>query len=337
VRTIDWKNSTIFLLDQTVLPAEERVLAIREVADLAEAIISLRVRGAMALGVAGGLGIALAIERARERGLDLQTAAQEAAEVLKATRPTAVNLTWGIDRVLTALTLGPSAAIDTAEALIEADIRACRAMAARGAALLRELLPGLSRVLTHCNTGALAAVEWGSALGVIRAAHGDGLISEVIASETRPLLQGSRLTAWELGRLDIPYRICVDAAGASLIASRYVGAVITGADRIAANGDVANKIGTYAHALAADRSGIPLIVVAPESTIDPHTPTGSGIPVEHRPDAEVLQWNGSRTAPPGASAVNPAFDVTPAELVTAIVTEQRVIRPAKGELAAVRP
>ena len=202
-----------------------------------------------------------------------------------------------------------------------------RALAVRGADFLEERFGERRlRLMTHCNTGGLASVEWGTALGVIRAAHERGRVEEVLATETRPLLQGSRLTAWELGRMAIPYRLVADAAAPSLIARGEVDAVLVGADRVAANGDVANKIGTYPLALAAERAQIPFIVVAPESSLDPGTRTGAEIPIEERSQAEVLDFGGRRVAPVGARAANPAFDVTPAELVTAIVTERRIIR-----------
>ncbi len=331
-RTIDWDGDNVVILDQTLLPDEERVLTLHEVGELAEAIGSLRVRGAPALGVAGALGLALAARRAQERGEPVDAAVSLAAQQLKATRPTAANLSWGIDRARARLAEGPEALVQAAVALLQADVETNRRIARRGADLLAHLKAGLGRplrLLTHCNTGGLACVEWGTALGVVRAAHDRGLVEHVLATETRPLLQGSRLTAWELGKLGIPYQIVVDAAGPSVIARGGVDAVLVGADRIAANGDVANKIGTYPLALAAQRSSVPFIVVAPESTIDPATPSGDRIPIEQRPESEVLQVGSRRVAPAGARAINPAFDVTPAELVTAVVTERRVIAPAR--------
>jgi len=328
-RTIDWDGSDVLIVDQTRLPDEERVLRVHEVTQLAEAIASLRVRGAPALGVAGALGLALAARRAQERGRDVGTDVESAAATLAATRPTAVNLRWGIERARALLSQGAEAVVEGARALLEADAAINRAMGQRGADLLGELFPGGQlRLLTHCNTGGLATVEWGTALGVIRAAHERGQVEEVLTTETRPLLQGARLTSWELAKLGIPYRVIVDSAGASLIARGQVHAVVVGADRVAANGDVANKIGTYALALAAGRAGVPFLVVAPESTVDPRTPDGGVIRIEERPEAEVLELGGRRLAPAGARALNPAFDITPADLVTAIVTEQRVIRPA---------
>ncbi len=331
-RTIDWDGSDILIIDQTLLPDEERILRIHEVDQLAEAMASLRVRGAPALGVAGALGLALAVRRSQEHGGDVAAAVASAAEMLAATRPTAVNLRWGIERAHALLSQGTEALVEGARALLEADAATNRAMAKRGADLLAELFPRRRvRLLTHCNTGGLACVEWGTALGVIRAAHERGQVEEVLASETRPLLQGARLTGWELEKLGVPYRVIVDSAGASLIARGHVHAVLVGADRVAANGDIANKIGTYPLALAARRAGLPFLVVAPESTVDPQTPDGASIRIEERPEAEVLELGGRRLAPASARAFNPAFDITPADLVTAIVTEERVIRPAAGE------
>jgi methylthioribose-1-phosphate isomerase len=334
VRTIDWDGSAIQIIDQTLLPHDLVVLELREVVELAEAIESLRVRGAMALGVAGGLGIALSVVRACERKEDVHEAAHTAAKRLRATRPTAVNLGWGIDIALGALPEGEKAVINRAQELLEHDVAANRAVGRRGALLLAELSAskrGGLCILTHCNAGALAGVEWGTALGVVRAAQADGLIREVFTCETRPLLQGSRLTAWELKEMGMPYRIIVDSAGPGLIAAGRVDAVIVGADRIAANGDVANKVGTYAHALAAKRAEIPFLVAAPESTIDLATPSGNYIPIEERSEEEILQMNGFAPSPEGSRALNPAFDVTPADLITAIVTDCRVIRPSLGE------
>ena len=230
-------------------------------------------------------------------------------------------------------------------AVLEEDAAANRAIARRGADLVVELCgqgpqrdeasgPAGLRLHTHCNAGALACVEWGTALGVVRALHERGAVGRVYADETRPLLQGSRLTAWELDHMGVDYRLVVDGAAPSLIARGLVDAVVVGADRIAANGDVANKIGTYPLALAAHRTRIPFVVAAPESTVDAATPDGSHIEIEDRSGDEVVAWHGRSVAPAGARAVNPAFDVTPADLVTAIVTERRVVRPAAGERPA---
>ena len=326
MRTIDWAGDHVVAVDQTLLPGEVRMLRLCDVDAVIDAIRRLAVRGAPAIGVAGGLGVALAARTGRDAGWVRAEAAR-----LRAARPTAVNLAWAVDKVLCHLDEGTDAVVDAAVALLEADVAANRALAARGADLVRSLVPGPTAVLTHCNAGGLACVEWGTALGVVRALHEDGLVRVVFADETRPLLQGARLTAFELGEMGIPYRLVVDGAGPSVIARGLVDVVIVGADRVVANGDVANKIGTYPLALAAARAGIPFIVAAPESTLDAATPDGAHITIEERDEDEVLSWAGRRTAPDGAAAYNPAFDVTPADLVTAVVTDERVIRPARGE------
>jgi methylthioribose-1-phosphate isomerase len=323
MRTIDWQSDEIVIIDQTALPFEERWLRLHTVAELVAAIQRLAVRGAMALGVAGALGIALAACRAEESGESILDASDDAARHLVAARPTAVNLAWGVNRALAAASRGRVAVVAEALRVLEEDVAANRAIGERGAALLH----GSSRILTHCNAGALAGVEWGTALSIVRVLHERGAIAEVFVSETRPLLQGARLTAWELGRMGVPHRVVVDGAGAGLILSGRVDAVVVGADRIARNGDVANKIGTVAHALAAKRAGVPFVVAAPESTIDPGTASGREINIEERDPGEVLCLGGHRIAASHSSALNLAFDVTPRDLVSAIVTETRVIRP----------
>jgi methylthioribose-1-phosphate isomerase len=331
-RTIDWADGSIVLIDQTRLPHEEVVLTLTDVGELAEAIRALRVRGAPALGAAGALGVALAVHGAEASGADVAAAAGSAGALLAATRPTAVNLARGIELALRALPSGPTAVVAAAVGYLDEIDRVTHAIGARGADLLDELVGGGGlRLLTHCNAGALACVGWGTALGVVGEAHLRGRVHQVFTCETRPLLQGARLTAWELGRMGARYRVLVDGAAAGLVLRGEVDAVIVGADRIAANGDVANKVGTVAHALAAARAGIPFIVAAPEDTIDLHTPAGVDIPIEERSAEEVTSFDGRPTAPPGSEARNPAFDVTPADLVTAIVTERRVIRPGAGQ------
>jgi methylthioribose-1-phosphate isomerase len=331
VRTIDWVDGDIVIVDQVALPREERVLRLHTVAEVVEAIRRLAVRGAMAIGVAGALGVALAGLRARESGADVDAALDAAAAALIDARPTAVNLAWGVERALAARSGGPDAILAAALRMVEDDIAANKAIGRRGAALLS----GARRVLTHCNAGGLAAVEEGTALAVIRALHAASPLAEVYVCETRPLLQGARLTTWELARMQIPHRLIVDGAAAGLIVGGRVDAVVVGADRIAANGDVANKVGTLAHALAARRAGIPFVVAAPESTIDARTARGADIRIEERAAAEVTGFSGAPTAPAGTLAANPAFDVTPADLVTAIVTEGRIIRPGTDRVARV--
>jgi S-methyl-5-thioribose-1-phosphate isomerase len=332
VRTIDWRDGRVVIVDQTLLPAELRTVELTSVDELVEAIARLAVRGAPALGAAGALGVVLAVDQAGREGWDDDRLAAELAR-LRAARPTAANLSWGVDRARGRLPQGRQAVLDDALAVLEEDVAANRAIGEKGADLLDELVAGSStptraiRVHTHCNTGSLATVEWGTALGVVRALHRRRRLGRVYVDETRPLLQGSRLTAWELDRLGIDYRVVVDGAGPTVIARGMVDAVVVGADRIVANGDVVNKVGTYPLALACARAGVPFVVAAPESTIDDATATGSGVEIETRADAEVLEWSGVRVAPAAARALNLAFDVTPADLVTAIVTDDRVIRP----------
>ena len=317
MRTVDWCNDHLLIVDQTRLPDELVLVELRTVDDVLDAIGRLAVRGAPALGVVGALGVALA----SLSGPDDATVRSEAARI-RAARPTAVNLAWGVDRALAAveagsLGSGSGAVIRVAVALLDADAATNRALGERGADLLESLIPGGIAIQTHCNAGALACVEWGTALGIVRSLHARGHVREVFVGETRPLLQGARLTAWELDRMGVPFRVVVDGAGPSVIARGLVDAVVVGADRIAANGDVANKVGTYPLALAAARAGVPFIVAAPESTLDAGTPTGADIAVEERPASEVVErWD----------AFNPAFDITPHDLVTAVVTEDRVIR-----------
>jgi methylthioribose-1-phosphate isomerase len=307
--TIEWNDGAARLIDQRRLPGELAFLDCRTVDELCEAIRTLAIRGAPALGAAGAMGVALAA--ANGEPLD------EAGLRLKATRPTAVNLAWGVDRAL--------ASDDPAAAAVEIaaqDVERNRRLGAYGA----ELIPDDARVLTHCNTGSLACVGYGTALGVIRAAHEAGRRPSVWVDETRPVLQGSRLTAWELRQLGIPCTLIADAMAGTLMASGEVDGVIVGADRIAANGDVANKVGTYGLAVLARHHAIPFYVAAPVSTFDPETPDGASIPIERRDGEELTVVAGQRLAPPGVAVENRAFDITPAELVTAYVTEEGVKR-----------
>lgn len=328
MRTIDWVDDAIEIIDQTALPATVRHLRLSTVDELIAAIQALAVRGAPALGVAGALGVALAARKYGADSADLTEVVRRIAEA----RPTAVNLARGVARAAARLPEGADAVLAEALAVRDEEVAASQAMAERGADLVMQVCDAESpRLLTHCNTGGLAAVTGGTALGVVAELHRRGQLGGVIASETRPLLQGARLTAWELGRLGIPYRLAVDGAGPFLMARGEVDGVILGADRICGNGDVVNKVGTYAHALGAARAGIPFFVVAPESTVDTATACGSDVDIEDRDSVEVLSFAGAGTAPAGAGAANPAFDVTPADLVTAIVTDRRVIRVDRGD------
>jgi methylthioribose-1-phosphate isomerase len=299
-------DGALELLDQTLLPAEERWLRCERPEQVADAIRRLAVRGAPAIGVACAYGLALAPDL------------EDAAALLGATRPTAVNLQWAIDRGRAVFESGGSL-LEWAREVERAQLEADRRMADYAAALLS---PG-SRVYTHCNTGALATAGLGTAGGAIEAAFREGLVEHVWVGETRPLLQGARLTAWELGQAGVPFQVVTDSSAGALMARGLVDAVMVGADRIAANGDVANKIGTYSLAVLADRHGVPFHVIAPISTIDPATPSGAEIPIEERDPAEVTN---------GVPALNYAFDVTPHGLVSSIVTEAGVLSPPFTEL-----
>ncbi|MBV8159303.1 MAG: S-methyl-5-thioribose-1-phosphate isomerase [Acidimicrobiia bacterium] len=311
--TVEWRGDHLRLIDQRRLPASLQFLECRTVGEVCDAITTLAVRGAPAIGATGALGVALA----KVRGEDLD----DAAERLVATRPTAVNLAWGAGRA--------RAADDPlAEALriCAEDVQRNQAIGARGAPLLGDG----ARVMTHCNAGALACVGYGTALGVIRAAHEAARRVSVWVPETRPVLQGARLTAWELDRLGIAHRLVVDTMAASLMAAGEVDCVLVGADRIAANCDVVNKVGTYALAVLAMHHRVPFYVAAPSSTFDPSSADGGAVPLEQRPADEVTVVSGARIAPEGTEVDNRAFDVTPAALVTAYVTEEGILSSALG-------
>jgi methylthioribose-1-phosphate isomerase len=324
VATIEWRGDAVEILDQTLLPHRETVLAITDTAGMVDAIERLAIRGAPALGVAGAYGVALAARRHPPGSQEFTTAVAS----LRAARPTAVNLGRMVDRTAAAASSGGAqAALAEAHAIRAEELAASIAMGVRGADLVTDLVgPAPIRAMTICNTGGLAAVERGTALAVVQTLHERGVLAEALALETRPLLQGSRLTTWELGRMGAPHRLVVDSAGASLLARGAADVVLIGADRVAANGDTANKVGSYGLALAAHRSGVPFIVVAPESTIDLDTAAGSDIEIEDRAAEEVVEVGGTAVAPPGTAVLNPAFDLTPVDLITALVTELRVIR-----------
>jgi methylthioribose-1-phosphate isomerase len=317
-----WRDGQIEALDQTALPHLVRTLRISTVDQLVQAITSLAIRGAPVLGAAGALGVALAVRQGRSEGWDRLRLEAE-VERIAAARPTAVNLRREVAAVAARLGQGSTAVEAAALAVLDATAATSHQISARGAAYLVEACgDGALRVHTHCNTGSLACLGWGTALGVIRALHVAGALSHVIVDETRPLLQGARLTCWELAQLGIEHRLACDGAAPFLISQGHADAVVVGADRIAANGDVANKIGTYSLALAARQAGIPFLVAAPEATIDQATAVGAAIPLEQRADEEVT----APAAPAGTKALNLAFDITPAEMVTAVVTEDRLIR-----------
>jgi methylthioribose-1-phosphate isomerase len=320
-----WRDGQIEALDQTALPHLVRTLRISTVDELVRAITSLAIRGAPVLGAVGALGVALAVRQGLGEGWDGTRLAAE-IERIAAARPTAVNLSREVTAVAAQLGSGYAAVEAAALGVLDATAATSYRISSRGAEYLRSACgAGPLAVHTHCNTGSLACLGWGTALGVIRALHVSGALSHVIVDETRPLLQGARLTCWELGQLGIEHQLACDGAAPFLISQGRADAVVVGADRIAANGDVANKIGTYSLALAARQAGIPFLVAAPESTIDQATVAGTAIPLEQRADEEVT----APAAPAGTKALNLAFDITPAELVTAVVTEDRLIR--RGE------
>jgi methylthioribose-1-phosphate isomerase len=339
VKTIEWRGDSVRMIDQRLLPSREVIRTFRKCRGVAEAIRSMVIRGAPAIGVAAAMGVALAIkgtsgERARNRF-------ERAAILLKATRPTAVNLAWAVGRmgrVLDAsLTLDARLLYrrmrDEAIAIYEEDLAANRMLGRYGAALLSSP----ATVLTHCNAGALATAGYGTALGVVRAAREDGKDVRVFADETRPFLQGSRLTAWELHKDRIPVTIIADNMAATILRAGTVSCVIVGTDRTAANGDVANKIGTYPLAVMARRHNVPFYVAAPLSSIDLDCVSGEQIPIEQRSAKELTEFGGRQIAPKGVEVFNPAFDVTPAELVTAIITERGVAYPPFSDsLAALK-
>jgi methylthioribose-1-phosphate isomerase len=332
VRAVHWDGGALRLLDQRLLPDRVEYLVLEDSGAVAEAIRSMVVRGAPAIGITAAYAVVLAVRhRLAEAGRQWREALEPDLQTLAAARPTAVNLTWAIEQMRVLLDAQPAdplaAALQLAERIHSEDVAGNRQMGRLGAALIA---PG-SGVLTHCNTGSLATGGFGTALGVIRSAWGEGRLSGVFADETRPWLQGSRLTAWELAQDGIPVTLICEAAAASLMARGRVQWVVVGADRIAANGDVANKIGTYALAVLARHHGLRFMVAAPTSTLDLSAADGAAIAVEERPAEEILHCGSGRIAPEGTRAWNPVFDVTPAGLIDAIVTERGVVeQPGRG-------
>ena len=336
IKTLEWTEAGVRFIDQTKLPTEESYVTCSSYEQVAEAIRTMIVRGAPAIGVAAAMGVALGAEKsaAREHA-GLRKEFDEICKVMASTRPTAVNLFWAIERMrrqfdatqkLSIVEI-KKALVEEAQRMYVEDIAANRAMGKHGATLM----PASGGVLTHCNAGALATCGYGTALGVIRAAVEAGKNIHVFADETRPFLQGSRLTAWELNKDGIPTTVISDNMAGAMMKQGKIGAVVVGADRIAANGDVANKIGTYTVAVLAKEHGIPFYVAAPWSTVDLATPDGSGIPIEQRSATEVTHFSGKRIAPEGIRVENPAFDVTPNKYVAAIITERGVARAPYGE------
>jgi methylthioribose-1-phosphate isomerase len=339
--TIEWKDDAIVMIDQRKLPASEIYVSCKTAQEVAKAIKTMVIRGAPAIGVAAAMGIALGMRRSKATGTkQFATEFQKLCDLMAATRPTAVNLFWAIEQVkrVFAEAAQGGGSVDEIKQRLEAearrihdaDVASCRAMGAFGA----DLVPQDARILTHCNAGALATAGYGTALGVIRAAAEQGKKVAVLADETRPFLQGARLTAWELVKDGIDTTVITDNMAASMMRLGNVDLVVVGADRIAANGDVANKIGTYGVAVLAKEHEIPFYVAAPLSTIDLNTADGSKIPIEERSDREVTHIGASRLTPAGAHIRNPAFDVTPAKYVTAIITERGIARPPFHESLA---
>jgi len=326
-----WTGDCLLLLDQRKLPGEEVWVACKTAEEVAEAIRSMVTRGAPLIGITAAFGVVLAAQQAKRKGLPIQTELERASQTLKSARPTAVNLSWAVNRMMRVAGEVINASLDEivsrleeeAVAIYREDYEANKRIGENGSALL----PENCQVLTHCNTGALAVSELGTALGVIKTAYKQGKVRFVWVDETRPFLQGARLTAWELLKENIPFKIIVDGAAAWVMRKGWVDAVIVGADRIARNGDVANKIGTYMLAVLAKNHGIPFYVAAPTSTLDISLPNGEHIPIEERDEGEVLGWHGVRVAPENARAFNPSFDVTPSQFVTAIITEKGVAFP----------
>lgn len=331
VQTLEWTESGVRFIDQTRLPTEEAYVLCKSHEQVADAIRNMVVRGAPAIGVAAAMGIALGVKNSKAETVgELKLEFDKICDAMGKTRPTAVNLFWAIGRMrekFELLRVRPlaqlkQALIDEAKRMHAEDIAANQAMGRHGATLM----PAAGGVLTHCNAGALATCGYGTALGVIRAAVEQGKKIHVYADETRPFLQGSRLTAWELMKDGIPITVISDNMAGSMMRQGKIGAIVVGADRIAANGDVANKIGTYTLAVLAKEHGIPFYVAAPFSTVDLHTPDGSRIPIEQRNPREVTHIAGKQMVPDGTDVENPAFDVTPAKYVSAIVTEQGIAR-----------
>ena len=319
VKAFYWKGDHLLLLDQRRLPSEEVWLELRDHIGVAEAIKGMAVRGAPAIGCVAAYGFLLGIKAGEKP--------DRVYDTLKNTRPTAYNLFWALDRMMSALSSGRDLE-EEAKSIEEEDYRANRRMGELG----MELVPEGARILTHCNTGALATAGWGTALGVIRSAYHSGKKIEVWVDETRPYLQGARLTAWELMKEDIPHRLITDSTAGFLMRKGLVDLVIVGADRITANGDVANKIGTYALSVLAKEHGVPFYVAAPSSTFDLSTEKGEDIPIEERGEEELKNCLGRPIAPEKTPALHIAFDVTPAQNVTAIITEKGIIKPVEREV-----
>ncbi len=331
MKTVQWNDGAVEMIDQTRLPEVLETLVCETWESVADAIVTMKVRGAPAIGVAAAMGMALGARgSAAISSPDLIEDLQRIGEALKSTRPTAVNLAWAVDRMLESANSRSRLSKDDlvryleleAQIMAREDVEINQAIGQNGASLIHDG----ANVLTHCSTGALATVDWGTAVGVLRSAHASGKRLHVWVDETRPRLQGARLNAWELQQLGIPFTLITDNMAAHFMQQGAVDLVITGADRIAANGDTANKIGTYGLAVLAHAHGIPFYIAAPLSTIDPEIPTGEQIPIEERDSAEVTHIAGVALAPAGVKVANPSFDVTPNRLIKGIITERGILR-----------
>lgn len=339
--TIEWKGDCVVMIDQRKLPVVEVYVTCNSASEVAKAIKTMVIRGAPAIGVAAAMGIALGMRKSKATGTkQFATEFQKTCDLMAGTRPTAVNLFWAIDRMKRAFADAAQAGCSVDELtrrletesqrIHDEDVASCKAMGAHGATLV----PDSARILTHCNAGALATAGYGTALGIVRAAVEQGKKIAVLADETRPFLQGGRLTAWELIKDGIDTTVITDNMAGAMMRLGHVDLVVVGADRVAANGDVANKVGTYSVAVLAKEHGLPFYVAAPISTIDLNTPDGGQIPIEERSEREVTHVGASRLTPEGAHIRNPAFDITPAQYVTAIVTERGIARPPYVESLA---
>lgn len=336
--TIAWEDDAVVMIDQRKLPAQETYVRCKTAPEVASAIRKMIIRGAPAIGVAAAMGLALGMKRSRQTGTKNYTADfTRLCQLMAETRPTAVNLFWAIDRMKRSLSEGVLAGESTdqlsvrlereASAIHDDDIACCRAIGRHGA----DAVPPAARILTHCNAGALATAGYGTALGVIRAAVEQGKQVKVYADETRPFMQGARLTAWELVRDGIDTTVITEGMAGPLMRAKEIDMVVVGADRIAANGDAANKIGTYTVAVLAHEHGIPFYVAAPCATIDLATADGDGIPIEQRSTREMTHLGSTQLTPDGAKVLNPAFDVTPHRYIAGIITERGILRPPFGE------
>jgi methylthioribose-1-phosphate isomerase len=339
--TIAWQDDAVVMIDQRKLPGQEVYVHCKTANEVARAIKTMVIRGAPAIGVAAGMGIALGMQRSKAQGTrQFAVELNKLCDVMAATRPTAVNLFWAIERMKRVFSEAAQAGrsvdeikttlVAEAQAIHDEDVASCRSMGRFGA----DLVPENARILTHCNAGALATAGYGTALGVIRAAAEQGKVVQVFADETRPFLQGARLTAWELVRDGVPTTVITESMAGPLMRSGGIDFIVVGADRIAANGDFANKIGTYTVAMMAQAHNVPFYVAAPLSTIDLRTPDGDAIPIEERNAREMTHLGTTRLAPEGASVWNPAFDITPHHLVAGIITERGIARaPFTSSLA----